>query len=298
MTPWADIVRTPLSRRDRWLFAAAFMGMWGPLTVFSSHRTMLFVVYYQADVSSLAAVGIVMGFIDALNGPFVASWADAGVANRLRCFPAARWGRRAPLMLLGTPLMVAGPTLMWLAPSRDRTMITLWYALCYLLMVNGVTVTLQSYLASMQELFPTGGDRALAVVRQTPFLVLTYIMAGAMPVAIAFTTNPETEGQCCVTPHFDCTATPPCGCFTNATATSTSADQMFTPPLLTACGNSSAFSAFSAATAIGAIAKRAEACDAPGVRIPPRTRSLLCSQQPCSTRLITPARRRLPMQTT
>eukprot|EP00966_Prymnesium_polylepis_P260064 6007352-Prymnesium_polylepis.1 len=139
--------RQELSRRNRWLFAAAFMGMWGPLTVFGTHRTTLFVIYYQADVSSLALVGIVMGLVDAFNGPLIARWADAGLINRLRCFPTGRWGRRAPLMVIGVPLMVAGPTLMWLAPSRDRTVLTLWYALCYLCVVNGVTITLQSCAA-------------------------------------------------------------------------------------------------------------------------------------------------------
>jgi hypothetical protein len=36
-----------LSRSHKWMFAAGFMGLWGPLTIFSSHRTLLFVVYYQ-----------------------------------------------------------------------------------------------------------------------------------------------------------------------------------------------------------------------------------------------------------
>ena len=191
-----------LSRRLKWLFAAAFCGMWGPLTVFGTHRTTLFVIYYQASPASLALVGIVGGLIDAFNGPLIASWADSGLANRLRCFPLAQWGRRAPLMLLGTPLMVAGPTLMWLAPSKDRLTLGLWYAMCYVLLVNGNTLTLQSYLASIQELFPNGSERALAVVRQTPFMVLTYVVAGAAPAVIAFSANPVSEGECCVTRRY------------------------------------------------------------------------------------------------
>ncbi|KAL1526661.1 hypothetical protein AB1Y20_015365 [Prymnesium parvum] len=253
------------SARQKWMFAAAFIGMWGPLTVFGSHRTLLFVVYYQADVSALAAVGIVMGLIDALNGPLLARFADAGIANRLRCFPVAKWGRRAPLMLIGTPLMLAGPTLMWLAPSRDRTALTVWYTLCYLLMVNGVTVTLQSYLASIQELFPTGPDRARAVVRQTPFLVLTYIIAGALPVTIAFTANPDTEGQCCVTSRFDCSVKPPCGCFVNESTGTDAIDsalQLYEHKFLSVCGNSSALAS---ATLEQVALERSEMCDDPGV---------------------------------
>ena len=84
----------PLSRGKKWMFAAAFMGMWGPLTVFGTHRTTLFVIYYQADVKVLSLIGIIAGLVDAINGPFIASWADAGIANRLKCFPVASWGRR------------------------------------------------------------------------------------------------------------------------------------------------------------------------------------------------------------
>ena len=181
-----------LTRSHQWMFAAAVLGIWGPISIFT-HRTTLFVIYYQADVSSLSIIGVVMGFWDAFNGPFLARFADAGIVNRLPCFPAARWGRRAPLMLMGTPLMLLGPTVMWLAPSRDRTVLAFWYALCYFLMVNGVTVTLQSYLASIQELFPTGGERAIAVVRQTPFIVLTYILGGALPYVIAFGATPASN---------------------------------------------------------------------------------------------------------
>lgn len=173
-TATADPPPAPLSARLRWTFAAAFVGMWGPLTVFGSHRTTLFVIWYQTPVLSLSAVGIVMGFVDAFNGPLVATMADRGALNRwLPCFPMRTWGRRAPIMLLGTPLMVAGPTLMWLAPSRAAGALVAWYALCYFLSVNGVTLTLQSYLASIQELFASGDERARAIYRQTPFMVLT-----------------------------------------------------------------------------------------------------------------------------
>ena len=78
-------------------------------------------------------------------------------------------------------------------------------------MVNGVTVVLQSYLSSIQELFGDGKSRAEAIVRQTPFMVITYALAGA-PVLIAFTANPDTGTRCCVTSGFDCTSSVPCGC--------------------------------------------------------------------------------------
>jgi hypothetical protein len=66
------------------MFAAAFMGMWGPLTVFGTHRIALFAIYYQADVSALAAIGVVMGLYDAFRTgrSWRGGWADAGVANQ------------------------------------------------------------------------------------------------------------------------------------------------------------------------------------------------------------------------
>ena len=138
------------------------------------------------------------------------------------------------------------------------------YALCYLLMVNGLTVTLQSYLASIQELFPTGGERAIAVVRQTPFLVLTYILGGALPYVIAFGSTPDTEGQCCVTPQYDCSLAPPCGCF-NGTATASELRvplDVFHPTFAAVCGNGSLSPSASAASMIQ---HRDSVCSEPGV---------------------------------
>ena len=48
-----------LSARHRWLFAAAFIGAWGPLSVWNVARTTLFVIYYQANVTALGIVQIV-----------------------------------------------------------------------------------------------------------------------------------------------------------------------------------------------------------------------------------------------
>ena len=153
--------------------------------------------------------------IDALNGPLVASMADSGMANRLPYFPLERWGRRAPLIAMGAPVMLAGPTLMWLVPSRARSVVNVWHALCYVLMVNGNTVVLQSYLASLQELFPTGEERALAIARQTPFMLFTYVLTAA-PVVLAFSSNPDMGKQCCISRHTDCSLRPSCACFANS----------------------------------------------------------------------------------
>ena len=204
----------------------------------------LFVIYYQADVTALATIGIVMGLMDAVNGPVVAKLADAGWMNQLRWFPKATWGRRAPLLLLSIPISLIGPTLMWLVPTvRDRNLLTAWYAMCYFLVVNSATIAVQSYLSSIQELFPTGSERATAIVRQTPFLALTYVLAGAMPFAIAFTENPDTAGACCVTQRFDCKFVPPCGCFASLDALTATNDtpisEFYHPRFLAVCTNGS-----------------------------------------------------------
>ena len=60
-------------------------------------------------------------------------------------------------------------------------------------------------------------QRALAILRQTPFMVFTYVLSAA-PLLIAFTTNPQSAEQCCVSDRTDCAADVPCGCFVNATA--------------------------------------------------------------------------------
>ena len=51
-------------------------------------------------------------------------------------------GRRAPWLLLGTPLLMAGTVLMWLPPALDDFTLLAWYALCYFLVINGGTASL------------------------------------------------------------------------------------------------------------------------------------------------------------
>jgi|TARA_B110000196_G_C20533450_1_gene381081 Na+/melibiose symporter-like transporter len=82
-----------------------------------------------------------MGWWNALNGPFVARWADSGMLNRHVPWFAS-WGRRAPWLLLGTPLLMAGTVMMWLPPALDDTTLLVWYALCYFLVINGGTASL------------------------------------------------------------------------------------------------------------------------------------------------------------
>ena len=107
------------------------------------------------DATAIGTIGIIMSWWNAFNGPFVARWADSGALNRrVPCF--ASWGRRAPWLLLGAPLLMAGTVLMWLPPALDDVTLLVWYTMCYFLVVNGGTATLQAYLSGIQELYGTG----------------------------------------------------------------------------------------------------------------------------------------------
>ena len=109
----------------------------------------------QQDATAIGTIGIIMGWWNAFNGPFVARWADSGALNRrVPCF--ASWGRRAPWLLLGAPLLMAGTVLMWLPPAFDDVTLLVWYTMCYFLVINGGTATLQAYLSGIQELYGTG----------------------------------------------------------------------------------------------------------------------------------------------
>ena len=48
------------------------------------------------DVTGIGTIGFIMGWWNALNGPFVARWADAGMLNR-RVPLFASWGLRGLL---------------------------------------------------------------------------------------------------------------------------------------------------------------------------------------------------------
>ena len=273
MSGAADEGGETLSTAQKWLFSAAYVGAWGPLSVWNLCRTTLFIVYYQADVTAMGLIQTVAAFVDAFNGPFVAHMADSGALNRFLpgCFPLGSWGRRAPLMLLGCPLMMAGPTLMWLLPSRDLA--GGWYAMCFFLFVNGNTVTLQSYLASIQEIFGNGRERALAVVRQTPFTVITGAAAGGV-MLLAFTVNPDLGDRCCVTAGYDCldAPTPPCGCFAAPAAGMDAAGAGagvdgptgYDAAFLSVCGASLPANQ----SAAGIAASRDAACSLPGIDRP------------------------------
>eukprot|EP00962_Isochrysis_galbana_P015675 scaffold4498_cov119-Isochrysis_galbana.AAC.35 len=206
-----------LSARHRWMFAAAAVGAWGPVVIFGALRNTVYIVYFGAPAGSIGAVGIFMGWWNALNGPFVARWSDAGSLNHFWMFsPVENWGRRAPWLLSGTPVVILGTSLMWLPPSRSEGWLVAWYALCYFLVVNGVTMQLQAYLSSVQELFTTGVARSRAIARQAPFLTAAFLMAGVLPL-IVFNFTPDTTAKCCIAPRSGCpTGDLPCVCFRDA----------------------------------------------------------------------------------
>mmetsp|Transcript_24285 Transcript_24285/g.71810 ORF Transcript_24285/g.71810 Transcript_24285/m.71810 type:complete len:365 (-) Transcript_24285:108-1202(-) len=209
-----------LSALLRWSFAAASIGVWSPVFIFSALRNTLYVIHFGVGVQPLSIVNIVMGWWNALNGPFIARWADAGVLNRLSLFsPAEAWGRRAPWILLGTPLAIAGTAAIWVPPSHEEGALVAWYAGSYFLLVNGVTAQMQAYLASIQELFTTGASRKRAIARQVPFLTVSQLVSAVLPV-IAFSYTPDTTETCCIPasgcPQPDEHDSLPCVCYRDA----------------------------------------------------------------------------------
>eukprot|EP00325_Prymnesiales_sp_UTEX-LB-985_P017862 CAMPEP_0174748658 /NCGR_PEP_ID=MMETSP1094-20130205/93983_1 /TAXON_ID=156173 /ORGANISM="Chrysochromulina brevifilum, Strain UTEX LB 985" /LENGTH=68 /DNA_ID=CAMNT_0015953739 /DNA_START=84 /DNA_END=286 /DNA_ORIENTATION=+ len=68
------------------------MGHVGTSTAFQTHRTTLYVIYFQAPVGAIATIGIFMSVLDALLDPTLAHLADVGKVNDLPCFPMAKWG--------------------------------------------------------------------------------------------------------------------------------------------------------------------------------------------------------------
>ena len=211
--------RANLTKSQTWLFAGGSLGTWCLPFVFYMHSTLVFVTFYGADAITIGTVGVVVGIWNVINGLPVASAADKGLLNAWfpKRFAMERWGRRAPWMVLGLPSLLLGAVGMWLCPSdASQGAAAAWYALCYFCMVNGMTAHMQSYLASIQELWPTARERAAAVCRQAPFVTLSVLVAvGAVPM-LAFSYTPETD-TCCVTPNTDCALKPPCVCFVNGT---------------------------------------------------------------------------------
>ena len=77
-----------VSTRSKWSFAAAFLGAWGPLSVWNTWRTTLFVIYFQANLVAMGAIQTAAAIVDVLNGPLVAQLADsipAAVLTSCRC---------------------------------------------------------------------------------------------------------------------------------------------------------------------------------------------------------------------
>ena len=141
------------------------------------------------DATAIGTIGIIMGWWNAFNGPFVARWADSGALNsRVPCF--ASWGRRAPWLLLGAPLLMAGTVLMWLPPAFDDVTLLVWYTMCYFLVINGGTATLQAYLSGIQELYGTGRLLTLTLTLSlTPTLTLALTLTLTLTLTLALNSN-------------------------------------------------------------------------------------------------------------
>ena len=94
--PASDEKTTALNKLQRCCLAFSYFGQIYGIAIFLLYGVFIFNVYYGASASSLGAVGVVMGFYNALNGMPIARYADAGHINRFRCCRREKCGRRGP----------------------------------------------------------------------------------------------------------------------------------------------------------------------------------------------------------
>ena len=87
-----------LSLSSKWAFSAASLGLFGPPAAFLVNRNILFISYLGASAATMGVLGIVLGAVNALNGPIISTLADSAYLNRKfpKLFPVETWGRRAP----------------------------------------------------------------------------------------------------------------------------------------------------------------------------------------------------------
>ena len=99
-----------LTRCDRAYLAISNLGVYGTIASFIISSPILYTTYLGGNPKAIGTLGVVFGFFNAFNGLPIAHAADSGYLNRVcTCFPAEKWGRRAPWILIGVPLTaVAG----------------------------------------------------------------------------------------------------------------------------------------------------------------------------------------------
>ena len=135
------------------------------IVTFVVSGTFIFTVFLETPPSLVLLVGLVCGEYNALNGICIGSWADSGALNRA-CGCFSNVSRRWPWVLIGIVhvflcnivfLVVPG-----LVPGIRGTSAACLYAVVYLLMSNGLTATIQSLLAVVQESYANPQEKITA----------------------------------------------------------------------------------------------------------------------------------------
>jgi Na+/melibiose symporter-like transporter len=216
-----------LTKCDRALLAASNLGVYGCIASFIISSPILYTTYLGGNPSAIGILGVCFGFFNALNGIPIAHAADSGYLNRIcvKCFPAEKWGRRAPWIFIGVPLTAVAGFVMWVPPTYGlgSAAIATWYGVVYFLLANGFTAALQSIMASIQELMPDAKSVAQQVAISQPINLIAYTIAGLVIPSIAFTEAPDdatTGSSCCVQPLQRCLVNDKissCSCFVNST---------------------------------------------------------------------------------
>ena len=150
---------------DKLRLGFGYLGVFFQVCSLSVHSAYLYAYYFKVDATVLGLASAGGALFNALNGIPIAQLADSGWLNRAMptVFPMAQWGRRAPVMCMGIPLLAISCLLMWLCPFTSVAAVA-WYCLTYFVLANGATCCSNALQSSIQERFPSSYLRADAPV--------------------------------------------------------------------------------------------------------------------------------------
>lgn len=166
-----------LPRRTKLIYG---LGDWGNTT--TSTMIVFFFSFFLTDIARLdplyvAPVLLIGGIWDAINDPLIGILAD-----RVR----TRWGRRRPLILLGSlPLAVSFVMLWWVPPWQNQLAMMAYYTVVYLLFDTAFTLVTIPYSALTAELTEDYDERTgLTAYRMAVSMAGGLIAAVAMPLVV------------------------------------------------------------------------------------------------------------------
>jgi Na+/melibiose symporter-like transporter len=123
-------------------------------------------VYVRTFGADPTAVGIADGatvLFDIANSPFIGFGSDSGVFNVGPFRQVAKWGRRAPLMLLGVPVSMVGSFCSFAGPvllSLEGGLLVAWTLACRLVLTVGMGgLVFIAHKSAFPEVFTSKAER-------------------------------------------------------------------------------------------------------------------------------------------